>query len=51
MPLGRDEEGVVRMRGEPEEKHPLDKFIVVFVGITIAVVIWHLAQVISRYGP
>lgn len=46
MPLGSDKEGIVRMRSESEQKHPLDRFIVLFVAITIAVVIWHLSQVI-----
>lgn len=32
------------MREEPDERHPLDKVVVVFVGATIAFVIWHVIQ-------
>jgi hypothetical protein len=46
MHLRSDERGTIQTRNEAEEKHPLDRFIVVFVLLTIAIVIWHIVQVL-----
>ena len=32
------------MRGDKREDHPLDRAVAVFVGFTIAIVIWHVSR-------